>query len=101
MICVPITQVLRLLLDQGVGVNTQNGDGFTPLHVATLWGREGCARLLLERGADPAISDDDEMTPLDYALSEGVYNTLIMCSILVQLLHPRYTLTFLLLCRSL
>ena len=66
-------QVLCLLLDQGVGVNTQNGDGFTPLHVAALWGREGCARLLLEREADPAISDDDEMTPLDYALSEGLY----------------------------
>ena len=64
-------QVLSLLLDLGVAVNTQNGDGFTPLHVAAMWGREESVRLLLERGADPAISDDEDMTPLDYSENEG------------------------------
>ena len=29
-------------------------------------------KLLMERGADPAISDNDDMTPLDYAESEGI-----------------------------
>ena len=62
---------MPLLLDLGVAINTQNGDGFTPLHVAAMWGREVSVRLLLERGADPAISDDEEMTPLDYSESEG------------------------------
>ena len=52
-------------------VNTQNGDGFTPLHVAAMWGREKCVKLLMEKGADPVISDNDEMTPLDYSESEG------------------------------
>ena len=59
-----------------MAVNAQNGDGFTPLHVASMWGRDECARQLMERGADPDISDDDEMTPLDYAKSEGVIITL-------------------------
>ena len=54
-----------------MAVNTQNGDGFTPLHVAAMWGREESVRLLLERGADPAISDDEDMTPLDYSENEG------------------------------
>ena len=54
-------------------VNVQNGDGFTPLHVAAMWGREESVRELLERGADPEISDDEGMTPLDYAESEGRY----------------------------
>ena len=53
-------------------MNARNGDGFTPLHVAALWGREGSMKLLMERGADPAISDNDDMTPLDYAESEGI-----------------------------
>ena len=66
-----MSQVLSLLLDVGVSVNAQNGDGFTPLHVAAMWGQEESIRLLMERGADPVISDDDEMTPLDYAKSEG------------------------------
>ena len=56
-----------------MSINSQNGDGFTPLHVAAMWDKEECVRLLMERGADPAISDDDEMTPLDYSESEGEY----------------------------
>ena len=70
---------MSLLLDLGLAVNTQNGDGFTPLHVAAMWGREESVRLLLERGADPAISDDEDMTPLDYSENEGE------CSIIVLL----------------
>ena len=54
-----------------MAVNSQNGDGFTPLHVAAMWGREESVRLLMERGADPVISDDENMTPLDYSESEG------------------------------
>ena len=65
-------QVLSVLLDLRVSVNTRNGDGFTALHVAAMWGREGSVRELLTRGADPLIRDYEEMTPLDYAESEGV-----------------------------
>lgn len=60
-------------------MNARNGDGFTPLHVAALWGREGSVRLLMERGADPAISDNDDMTPLDYSESEGIVVQVMRC----------------------
>ena len=67
--------MLRVLLDFGGvsrAVNTRtSGDGLTPLHVAAIWGREECVQLLLENGADPVITDMDDMTPLDHAQSEG------------------------------
>jgi len=46
--------VLRLALDAGLGVETRDADLFkkTPLHNAVFYGREECARLLVERGAD-------------------------------------------------
>lgn len=64
-------QVLCVLLDRGVEVNARNGDGFTALHVAAMWGREESVRQLLDRGADPVVCDDEEMTALEYAESEG------------------------------
>ena len=66
-----MAQVLRILLELGAVVNARNGDGYTPLHVAALWGRAKSVRHLLEKGADPFISDDDGMTPLDHAEAEG------------------------------
>lgn len=62
---------LLILLDHGANIDWQNAEGFTPLHVAALWGREEAVRLLLEEGADPAICDEDELLPVDYARSEG------------------------------
>ena len=39
--------------------------------MAALWGKEEAVRLLLEEGADPAMCDEDELLPVDYARSEG------------------------------
>ncbi|CAI7992108.1 Ankyrin repeat and LEM domain-containing protein 1 [Geodia barretti] len=64
-------QLLTVLLDRGVEVNARNGDGFTALHVAAMWGREGSLRQLLSRGADPLIVDNEDMTALECAEGEG------------------------------
>ena len=64
--------MLTALLDRGVQINARNGDGFTALHVAAMWGRDGSLKQLLTRGADPHILDNEEMTALDYTESEGL-----------------------------
>ena len=49
------TKRLRELLDADPElVGAWSSDGFTPLHLAAFFGHEEGARLLLERGADPA-----------------------------------------------
>ena len=48
------TARVATLLDQDHAlVGAFSADGFTPLHLASYFGRESTARVLLERGADP------------------------------------------------
>jgi ankyrin repeat protein len=65
----------RLLLDRRADVNARSDNGRTPLLIAaSRRGSGAVVRLLLERGADPAVkcaSYFGEMTPLDYAALAG------------------------------
>jgi uncharacterized protein len=54
----------RLVLDAGGGVNLPGPWG-TPLHHAARRGHAEVVRLLLSRGADPQIRDENGQTPLD------------------------------------
>ena len=45
--------------------------GDVPLHVASTRDRKGVAKLLLERGADPNMSNDCGHTPLTHAAITG------------------------------
>ena len=55
---------LKLLLDKGAKVNTQDASGRTALHYAIMLSRvkTECVRLLLERGADPDIKEGTGQT---------------------------------------
>ncbi|ADC53892.1 Ankyrin/F-box protein [Pseudocowpox virus] len=55
--------LMRPLLAAGVSVNARNARLQTPLHLAAVFNPPACARLLAA-GADPAIADLDENTPL-------------------------------------
>lgn len=61
---VPLT---RLLLDAGADVNSRAEGGFTALHTAADNGDVELAQLLLERGADPGLANDEGKRPADYA----------------------------------
>ena len=57
----------RLFLDFGGDPNVKTSDGLTPVHVAAMWGRTDCLKLLLGRGGDPYQEDGDGLNALDLA----------------------------------
>ncbi|TMJ01476.1 MAG: ankyrin repeat domain-containing protein [Alphaproteobacteria bacterium] len=61
------------LIDHGADIDRRAAfggtRGVTPLHIAAAWGGSpDCARLLLDRGADPTIRDaEQDSTPAAWA----------------------------------
>ena len=56
---------VKRMLDAGISVNERQGrNGQTPLSVAAIYGKTTVARLLLERGADTALANQDGNTAL-------------------------------------
>jgi len=62
---------LALLLKFKGNPNVQSSEGFTPLHIAAIWGRREAVNLLLTHGADATIPDNDGKTALDWAREEA------------------------------
>jgi ankyrin repeat protein len=61
----------QLLPSLSVSVNTPGADDDTPLHLASLYGHVGCARILLDAGAQPDLPDEDGAIPLHDAAAGG------------------------------
>lgn len=61
-------EIVELLLQRGVSTNVRSRwNGETALHLAALYGQPKVIRLLVENGADPDVSDDSGIRPLQYA----------------------------------
>jgi len=60
--------LVQVLLDHKAGVNATGSFGNTPLHIATAKGHTAIVKLLLAAGADPAIRNVRDQTPMDMAL---------------------------------
>ncbi|MGZ3496886.1 MAG: ankyrin repeat domain-containing protein [Vulcanimicrobiaceae bacterium] len=68
------TDMVRALLDRdSTSIDKHANDGFTPLQLASYFGRDGVVALLLERGADPnAVSGNPmQLCALHSAASGG------------------------------
>ena len=61
----------RLLLAQGLPVDSRDKDGRTPLHLAAFKGFAEMTALLLDHGADAALMDNRGQTPLHLARVSG------------------------------
>ena len=57
-------KVLEMLSQRTTNINAQCIDGWTPLHVAVRTGNEMATKFLLEKGANPNITDNDGETVL-------------------------------------
>ena len=65
----------KVLLDNGANVNLQDSvNGWTPLIIATRYGRLEMVRLFLENGANATTTDNNGGTALTYAVKENHIN---------------------------
>ena len=61
---------VEALLDGGADINQRSaGDRITPINIATLNGHFDLANLLLDKGADPNLAEDNGVTPLYAAIN--------------------------------
>ena len=65
------TDIARVLIDSGANVNWIDGEGVTPLILASFKGHIELVRLLLDHGAKTSVRDQWDRTALDYALRRG------------------------------
>ncbi|HNY10886.1 MAG TPA: ankyrin repeat domain-containing protein [Candidatus Wallbacteria bacterium] len=65
------------MLDEGkLNVNGKDGDGWTPLISASVFGNADAVKFLLDHGADPDIRDNKGMTAFDHARKRGRNNVI-------------------------
>ena len=79
------TNTVKLLIDNGADVVTENGD--TPLHYAAMYGRLGIVQMLIAKGVDVNANFFDSGTPLD-AVELFHFNQNTAVGLPVQLQRP-------------
>lgn len=67
----PTPALLGLLLDRGAPIDARSPNGTTPLMMAARYGAIDGAELLLSRGADRALRNDQGLTAADFATAAG------------------------------
>lgn len=70
----------KAMLDLGVGVNSVNGNGSTPLAYAVTSNAADTVALLLDRGADPNLGTAGDVPPLFHAVEQ---NSIRIISLLI------------------
>ncbi|WP_161634936.1 ankyrin repeat domain-containing protein [Leptolyngbya sp. Heron Island J] len=83
------TEIARLLIDYGADVNWIDGEGVTPLILASFKGHLELTQLLLEHGADVTVRDQWNRTALDYALRRGETDAIAQLLQSQKPSHPR------------
>ncbi|MDR4504812.1 MAG: ankyrin repeat domain-containing protein [Candidatus Scalindua sp.] len=64
-------EIVAVLINSGVQINTKATDGSTALMAATLQGHYSIVKLLLEKGADKTVENNSGATALDIARQKG------------------------------
>lgn len=69
-------EMVRILVDYGTNVDTQNGDGQTALHIAAAEGDESLVKYFYSVRASAAIADNQDRTPMHLAAEYGHANVI-------------------------
>lgn len=64
-------EVVRFLLDRGVGPDARSPNGSTPLMMAARYGSHDAVELLLQRGANARLRNDRDLNAADFARLGG------------------------------
>jgi ankyrin repeat protein len=76
--------VVNLLLKRGADLDSHGFKGQTALHECALYNRLEMADLLLTRGAQPNLKDDDGKTPIDVANLAGRNDRIPLINLLIK-----------------
>ena len=68
---IDMTEVIKLLIENGISVNRQNEIGWTPLFYASVKGDIKLFNTLIELKADPNIKDKNDRAPVFFALDNN------------------------------
>ena len=73
------SSIIELLVSMQYPLNTRNKDGLTPLSIAVKANMTEQAKVLLENGADPFITDNERECPLSLAFTkqEDILNSMV------------------------
>lgn len=63
--------MVRILVDYGTNVDTQNGEGQTPVHIAAAEGDEALLKYFYGIRASASIPDNQDRTPMHLAAENG------------------------------
>ena len=63
-----IENIVKILLEKGAKIDSQDIRGYTPLFAAALNGHLNIVEILLEQGADTKIANNDGQKPFDIAM---------------------------------
>lgn len=67
------TQLVELLLQQEINIDTRDQHGRTALFYAVQQGHVAIVKMLLEAGADPSVSEDNIADPIHYKIESSLY----------------------------
>ena len=63
--------IAEILIQNGANINQKSLNGLTPLHITVITANANMVNLLLSKGADPGIKNDEGKSALDMAISKG------------------------------
>jgi ankyrin repeat protein len=64
--------IVRLLTDNGAGIDLKNDSGMTALMLASQNQNAGIVKILLEKGANMDLKDNEGKAAIDYAVNPEV-----------------------------
>lgn len=73
--------VLKAMVNAGLDVNARDREGNTLLHIMIRWNHIQEARYLLKKGADYNLANNDQVTPLQLAVENGMDELLELMTI--------------------
>ena len=74
--------IVEILLDRGIDINSKDNYGYTALHIATSHGRMNIVEMLLDRGNDNNSKNNNGCTALHSAAIHGNMNIVEILSLI-------------------